>query len=231
MRLMWGEILSRATEMCGGRRDWSQSDVSFWANLAYADVCGHARFRGLESVAVLNTTEAQPSYTLPCDFDYEQVVTVAWSNSSTTNPSAGTTQRVLMKRNPLQLEQNQNLQNSGQTGGKPYYYTVYGDAIELAPTPDSAYSMEMKYWAKPSTISLEAAYPLIDDRWHPAILFKTAEYLENSRGDIAGARAAATRYFEYVNSIPNDDALRAQARYGQAASFPVDYFYGSGSAQ
>ena len=229
MRMTWGEILSRASEFAGARTDRTRSDISFWANVAYADVCGRARFRGVEAVAYMSTATGAEAYALPCDFDFEQVVTLSWSNSSQTSPSAGTSSRVLMKRNALQMAQVE--WNSQITGAKPYYYEIYGQTMELQPVPDSSYSLKMKYWAKPSTISLEGAYPLIDDRWHMAIVFKTVSYLENARGDVAAARVALGQFDAHVMSIPNDDALRGQSRYGQAASFPREYFGGWSPSQ
>lgn len=37
--------------------------------------------------------------------------------------------------------------------GKPQFYTLRADEIELAPYPDSAYMLEMLYYAKPAVLS------------------------------------------------------------------------------
>lgn len=229
MILTLGDLISRATEMAGGRTDWTPSDVSFYANLAYQDVLGRARFRGLEAIAVQSTETGENKYGLPTDFDYEQTVRVTWrSASSATTSSTVSYQAVLMKRNTLQLEQLERT-SSGASSQFPTYYAVYGDALQLWPTPSSAMSLTVHYHAKPQPLMLSTETLVVDDRWHPAVLFKTVEYLESSRGDRQAEAVASNRFLGYVNSIPNDDALKQQARYGGAASFPREYFGMPGS--
>lgn len=47
------------------------------------------------------------------------------------------------------------IDRSGNSNGAPYYYALTGPNIQLYPTPDAPYNMEMRYWAMPA--------PLVDD--------------------------------------------------------------------
>ena len=41
--------------------------------------------------------------------------------------------------------------------GKPVYYTIIGDEMQFAPVPDSAYTLEMLYYYKPTALSTSVA--------------------------------------------------------------------------
>lgn len=41
----------------------------------------------------------------------------------------------------------------GGVAGTPQFYAIVGDEIQLAPAPDSAYELEMDYWAKLTPLS------------------------------------------------------------------------------
>ncbi len=227
MILTLGQIISRSSEMAGGRKDWEPSDISYYANLAYTEVIGRARFRGMEAIAIQSTVTGENKYALPPDFDYDKTLRATWSSSSQTTPSQNSNQLVLMKRNMLQLEDLAWSSNVSQT--TPQYYTVYGDALQLWPTPTSSFSLTLHYQAKPQPLLNSFDTLVIDDRWHIAVLLKTVALLEASRGDVQAEAIANGRYGAYVNGQPNADALNQQARYGAAASFPREYFGYGGS--
>ncbi len=212
MRLNWGEILSSATEMAGAE-NWTRSRVSFWANIAYREVSARARFEGLEAVAYMSASSGTQRYAYPCDFDYTLSLRIVTSAQTT---SGTTCWEPLAKRMPEQVQTNY------LSSGVPKYYVEYGGYMELWPSPNSDYPMELRYQAAAETILSENSYPSIDDKWHPAILFKTVELLRGTRGNENAELMARNRYLNYVNSMPTDLALRAQAKQGMAASRPTN---------
>lgn len=219
------DLISRSSEMAGGRKDWDVSTISFYANAAYMEVVGRARFRGMDAVAIQSTQTGENKYALPADFDYDKIVRAEWrSNSSSTAPSTNSNTAVLMKRNQLQMEQMH--WGSDQSYTTPQFYSVYADAVQIWPTPTSSWSLIMHYNAKPMPLVRSVDTMAIDDRWHMAVLFKTVALLEAARGDREAEQIANARYVQYANGQPNSDALAQQARYGAAASFPREYFGG-----
>ena len=44
---------------------------------------------------------------------------------------------------------------AGSQVGMPKAYTIVGDEVRVAPSPDSAYTMEILYWKKPTALSDE----------------------------------------------------------------------------
>lgn len=230
MILSLGDIISRSSEMAGGRKDWAPSDISFYVNAAYMEVIGRARFRGMDAIAIQSTQTGENKYALPADFDYDKTVRAEWrSNSSGTSPSTDSNTAMLMKKNVFQLEEMH--WGSDQSYTTPQFYGIYADAIQIWPTPTSAWSLVMHYNAKPMPLVESVDTLAVDDRWHLAVLYKTVALLEASRGDREAEQVANARYAQYASGQPNSDALTQQARYGAAASFPQEYFGGSSSGR
>lgn len=217
------DLISRSSEMAGGRKDWDVSTVSFYANAAYMEVVGRARFRGMDAMAVQSTQTGENQYQLPADFDFEKVVRAEWrQNPSSSAPSTNSNTAVLMKKNQLQFEQMH--WGSDQSISEPQFYSIYADSLQVWPTPTSAWSLVMHYNAKPMPLVESTDTMVIDDRWHMAVLFKTVALLEAARGDREAEQVANSRYAQYASGQPSSDALTQQARYGAAGSFPREYF-------
>ncbi|WP_298255845.1 hypothetical protein [Bradyrhizobium sp.] len=94
--------------------------------------------RQMESraIAVVNLTSSEPEFiALPSDFQSMRRVRL----SSVTGKPA------LEFRSGLQMDEFRF--RSADVVAQPYYFTVFGNEIELAPTPDQAYTIEMVYRA------------------------------------------------------------------------------------
>ena len=64
-----------ATNFAGGRLDWALSEVSLYANAAYAEVATRINpHRTKEALAVSSTTSGGNRIALPADYDYAMTV-------------------------------------------------------------------------------------------------------------------------------------------------------------
>ena len=192
--------------MAGGRVDWQLSDASFYANIAAQEVAQYAGHLPKEAIAVSSTTSGENRYALPSDFDYPTALTLFQGSSATTG-SRMTTAIPLSGRDANWADS-----RSLPDSGVPENYVLYSTWIEVYPSPNSAYSMQLRYMPKhPTLIASTDTLPL-DDRWHPAWLYKTVELLEGSRNNIEGEAMARNRYLSYVATVPSDRQLKQRDR-------------------
>jgi hypothetical protein len=199
MELTLANIMSTATAFVQGRLDITTSEASFYANLAHQEVATRLNYRGLEATAISSTTSGENRVSLPSDFGYP----ISLSNLSEPGPS---TYRQLGQRDAGWVD-------SGTTVvGQPTHYALYNSWMELYPSPDSGYSLQLRYYKTVPTMTLSTGTPSLDARWHMAIVYKTAEYLAQSRDDRDSEAANRARYLSLMGSTPTDVALRQQAR-------------------
>lgn len=86
------------------------------------------------SIAVVNTASSEPEFiSLPADFQSMRRVRL----------SSVTGKPCLEFKSGTQMDEYRF--GRSDVAGLPRYFTVFGDEIELAPTPDAAYTIEMVY--------------------------------------------------------------------------------------
>tara|TARA_B100000530_G_scaffold335972_2_gene289395 strand:+ start:1076 stop:1696 length:621 start_codon:yes stop_codon:yes gene_type:complete len=100
-------------------------------------------------------------------------------------------------------------EKSGNTAGRPRYYAHIGDTIEVYPTPDSSYDIELMYYQKIFTLSTGNTSNWLLDRAPDAYLYgallAASPYLsEDERIEVWGGL-----YSSAINALNNtSDASR-----------------------
>jgi len=206
MILNLAQVCSRATEIAGGRMDWTLSDASFYANLAAQEISQFAGHLPKEAIAVSSTTSGENRYAIPSDFDYPTALTLYQGSSATTGSRA--TIAIPLRGQDASWADSRDLPDNGI----PEHYVFYATFFELYPSPNSAYSMQLRYVARMPALVASTDTLVLDDRWHPAWLYKTVELLEASRNNVEGEAMARNRYLSYVNKIPSDRQLKQRDR-------------------
>ncbi len=192
--------------MAGGRVDWTLSDASFYANMAAQEVSQFAGHLPKEALGVSSTTSGENRYALPSDFDYCTALTL-FQGSGNTSGSRMTTSIPLVGRDANWADS-----RSIPDDGVPSNYVLYSTFFELYPSPNSGYSMQLRYVARQPTLIASTETLGLDDRWHPAWLYKTVELLEASRNNVEAEAMARNRYLSYVATIPNDRQIKQRDR-------------------
>lgn len=195
------EVMSKATTRIGRRADISLSEASFWANAAYMEIAAMENHALLESSFLTSTVSGDSHITLPADFGEPISFTLVWSNS--TASSAISSRRTLHRLSISDAEV-----QGPDPSGIPEAFMFFGDAIELVPSPNSAYSFVGRYRAQASDLTDPAAVPSLSTPWRHAWLLKTERYLFEYLGNAAGAAAAENRYLAYANALKSDEARR-----------------------
>lgn len=128
--------------------------------------------RQMESraIAVVDLSSGEPEFVaLPSDFQSMRRVRL----SSVTGKPA------LEFRSGLQMDEFR--YRSVDVAGEPRYFTVFGNEIELAPTPDQAYTIEMVYRANIPPLATNASnwlLTLAPDLYLYGALLESAPYIK-----------------------------------------------------
>jgi hypothetical protein len=214
------EIMSFATFEAGRRADLAQSDVSRMVNESYLEVAVETQPEGLERLAVSSTTTGENKISLPSDY-YEPISATliyqpSWSTLSSAHSSHYTLRRVAISdmdaRNP-------------QPSGIPIEIAFYADWMELHPSPNSAYSLQLRYRSQVTDMSATTDVPSVGTPWRRAIVIKTKKRIFDAVGDQAGAMSAEIEYQTYVSKLKTD-AARRQAMESEIAMKPLYGSYG-----
>lgn len=213
MNLSLGDLCSTASAFAGGRGDLSLSEVSRYVNIAYGEVAQVYGHRPPQAIAVSSTTSGENRYATPSDFDAVLAFTL-FQPSSTTTGSRTTNAIPLVARDAAWAD-SFSLPNSGV----PANYVNYGSAFELYPSPNSAYSLQLRYVAKLPVLVASTDTVALDDRWGPAVAMKAAEYLCAARADVEGEALGRNRYVNYVSQVPTDQQLAQRDKRSMALRF------------
>jgi len=206
VNLNLAQISSTATAYNQGRGDYSASEASFYANIALVQVATAIQMQPLESLAISSTTSGENRMSLPPDFDY--VISLSYLTGASSGFPA------LTMRDAFLLD-------SGTTfAGPPREFAVYSTWMELAPIPDSAYSLQLRYGAKIPALLASTDTPSLSDRYHYAVALKTAELLAAARNDSEQEALNHQRYMDYMGSIPSDQAFRQRDKLSMGVSVP-----------
>jgi hypothetical protein len=207
MELNLGQISSIATGFNQGRLDYTPSECSLYANLAMAEVATRVQHQPLQSIAVSSTTSGERRISLPGDFGSPINVTLSGNSVGPIGV-------------PLQLVAREVtwLDSAATALGIPRDYALFGTWMEIAPSPDSSYSIQLRYEAKIRPMVASTDTPGLNERFHMAIAYKTAEMLAAARNDLDQEAVSRGRYLSYMQSTPSDLAYRQRAQEGMAVS-------------
>ena len=188
------EITSQATARIGRRADMPLSTVSFWANQAYQEVAEVAPHALHERIAVSSTTSGENRFQLPSD--YKEILSLSYL---TNIGSARTFKRI----SPA----NADIQDPDDLG-IPGSYVQYNDFLELWPSPNSAYSLQLRYRQWVPDMTALADVPSLSTPYRYAILLKTEQHLHEFLGNDERAVNAEFRYQQFLSQVNNDESRR-----------------------
>lgn len=201
------DLMSQATTRAGRRDDIAKSDVSFWVNASYQEVAQLTEYALQERIAVSSTTSGEYRVDLPTDFH-------ALLNLSIWTTDAGSG-RTLTQTNINQIDE-----SGFYPLGTPQRYTIYANWLELHPSPDSGYSLQMRYLSMTTDLTAETDVPSLETAWRKAILYLTEAELWAYSDNPEQEAIARQRYYNYVNSLENLHARRQKNRDGMRV-YPI----------
>jgi hypothetical protein len=200
------KLMSTVTQSLGNRTDVSVSDASLWINQAEEEVWNQLPFDESEAIAISSTTVNEDKITLPSDFQE----TLSVSNLSASNAP--------MLLDAINVDQRDRYSTSS---GEPEFYMLYDSWLELIPTPDSAYSIQLRYRKQRSDMTALTDVPSVSTRYRFAVMLKAKQLIaEHVIYDSETAALANNQYVSYMNSMPSDRALRNRENRHAGMSLP-----------
>jgi len=191
-----GDLMSQATTRIGRRSELAASTVSFWVNAAYQEVAQAAPSALMETITVSSTTSGENRLELPSDC--MEIINLSWL-TQLGDGSARTLRRTSSNR----------VDQAGfDENGKPREYNLFNNWLELWPSPDSSYSLQLRYYAYPSDMTATTVVPSLATEWRPAVLYLAEAFLHELVGNDLEGATARTRYAGYVQSLKDKEARR-----------------------
>lgn len=207
--------MSTATTRAGRRSDISQSVVSQMANESYFEVASSIEPAYQERIAVSSTTSGENKIDLPTDY-FELINTsLIWRESWSTASSVLSSHKTLNRVSTSYVDANGVL-----PVGTPQSYALYNNWLELYPSPDSAYSLQMRYRSMVTDMLETSAVPSVATVYRQAILIKTMQKVLQHVGDYAGASMMNQEYLDYMARQKSDE-YRRQASESPQGLYPV----------
>lgn len=197
-------IISETTSMLGNRLDLTTSRVSLYANRALDFIWNTVEHDKSEALAVSSTTSGENRITLPTDL----LELTALSNTSAVPPQH------LLPWNVNDIDSSYTYQ------GTPINYVLFNDYLELWPTPNSAFSLQLRYKTRAPTLSSLTGVSSLHTRYDMAHLYKTASLAADAVKDWESATVLDARFRSEMASLPSDLALRQRAKEGMRISIP-----------
>lgn len=198
-----GELLSEATQITGAVTGFPTSRYSQLANQAMRDIAARLPHVELEDVVTGSTTTSSAQATLPSDC--EVIINLSFDTSV-----AGVGGRSIRQAAPWELD----AKSDGTEQGVPRMYVSWQTFVEFYPSPDSAYSLLMRYRKRVSDITSLTARSSLDTRYDQALLYKTVEYLHLRKGEYDKVAQARALYEAELRTIPNYYTQKQQNRAG-----------------
>jgi len=213
--------------MVGIGSEMEPSRVSQLANQAIQDIAIRTPMAEKETIAISSTSSGEPKFYLPADCD--EIVTLSYLTAATGigfdnsdalfwdqrgvayggNADSGNGGWIIRQASPWEVDS----VSEGTSTGVPDRYLWYGSWLELYPSPNSAYSVQLRYYKRISDLTNLDLSPSIATRFHYGVVLKTAELLAQP-GDTARAAYFANRYVSYMESIPDIQKQRLRDRTG-----------------
>ena len=200
------DFLSRSTAGMVNRGEMTLSAASFWINEAQRHVWEMLPHALHERIAVSSTTVNENRISLPTDFD----AMIGVSNLSAT------------PARPLEAINARQADSWSATTATPTHYMQYADWLELYPKPDSAYSLQLRYYAQPSDMTATTTAPSVGTRYHRAVFLRAKQYIAEELRDFEAAGQAAAMFRDEM-AVPSDWDKRRKANRMLGLALPRAY--------
>ena len=196
-------LLSEATHLAGVGPELAPSRVSEYVNLALSEIATRVPHRELEALAVSSTTSGENRFFLPADLDH--VIALSFATEA-----SGEGGRVIRQAAPGEFD----AVSQGTSLGVPNLYLSYNTWLELYPSPDSSYSLQLRYKARISELTNPDSVPSLATRYQLGVLYKAAEFMAERSGDFKRAAYLGNRYISFMGSVPDVTEQRQRDRAG-----------------
>jgi hypothetical protein len=195
-----GQIMSYATAGIGHRSDIPKSVVSFLANEAMHQVLEVAPALAQEKLVISSTTSGENRVFLPDDF--QEPISLSFISN-------------VGSYRTLRLANHREFDAQGFTPvGVPDKYALFNEWVELHPSPNSAYSLQLRYRSYMTDMEDLTDTPSVSTSWRYAVVLKTKQLLADYVADPALAAVYENQYLTHISALDTDAAKRQNDKSG-----------------
>lgn len=171
--------------------DVTDATIKEHINAAYREIADNFRFHSVRKLCTFDTVADTRRYGLPTDCAF--VIRVRNKDDEAAQP----------RLEKLDDRRAAELLNSDTTG-VPTQYMRYKDWIELEPTPDDVYTIEVFYRADVTDLSDDADEPVFPVAWHAGIVHLATWNYFVEEGDVPKANNAYNIYDLWSSKKTNE---------------------------
>lgn len=157
-------------------------------NSAYVEIADNFRFHKTRKLCTFTTVASTRRYGLPTDCD---VVLKVRDNTNSVRIEKSDSRRFAELTDTT-------------TEGFPTQYARFRDWIELQPTPDGAYEIQLYYRVATTLLSADTDEPALPASWHEGILRLARWYYYTEEGDEPKANSAYNSYTVWASKKTNE---------------------------
>ena len=171
--------------------DLTDVDAGGYINSGYVDLCGRYPYHQTRKRCEFNTTSGEEKYQLPLDC------------SAVLRLKNMTLGYKLWKAGD-RLVADRLSEHANELLSMPRRYVRYRNYVELVPTPDGVYTIEVFYLAVPVLLDAAIDTPILPISWHDGIWMRAKWYYYMDRGDIAQQTNALNQYKVWLLDKPSE---------------------------
>lgn len=201
------ELMSFATSAVGRRSDLAVSDVSRLVNEAYFEVWYASDPEEAELITVSSTTTGVNRLELPSDFLAPISATLIWSDSTAASALSS-----YMTLNLVSIEQMDG--RNPQPSGTPVDIAFFNSWAEIYPSPNSAFSFQLRYRSHLSDMTVTTSVPSLSTPWRRAVSIKAKELVAAEVEHESEAKHSID-YIRYVSTLKTAKANRQSGEFKQ----------------
>lgn len=175
-------------------------------NRAIKEIADKYRFHATRKVATFSTIAATDKYVLPSD--YNVLMKVAIQTTGKYRPLRKTSFGFI-NANPTQSNQ------------QPSRYAVVQNYLQVWPTPDAVYSIQLMYRFNPVALSSDSDTSPFPSAWDDGVKYCSRHMYWDDNGDVAKAVYALNKYNQWLEGKSDEIGLEYFADWEQGVSIPT----------
>lgn len=205
-------LLDLRNEVLAHEVNSSVDRINGFLNSALRSIARKVDYYADEAEQAITTVAAQAAYPWPADFGRARYL-------RDTDPATPRT---------LQAVRLRQIDEAAVRTGRPYVYAVDGPAILLYPTPDTAYTLSMRYWSLPALMVSDTDVPALPDDFHSILPYYALQQCYATEDDMEMSQFWGQQFAQGLRDMAvdvkfpsTDSARRVKDMWGEDDSIAV----------
>jgi len=169
---------------------FSAGVLNQYINDAISELSAKAQYYGEEAEATTTLTGGTGTY--------------SFSSLSLVDPTKIRSVRLTSPLQELSLIDLRDIDRSTTVTGVPYCYALNGQGLTVYPTPDSSYTLKVRYWRLLPALSQDTDTPALPPRYHRALTFYAIARCFEREDDVQQAQYYDQKWMETIRNLKAD---------------------------